>query len=228
MALYRCGGGSEVYQETSLWTNSSPTSSFAAQTVTLSDDVDNYDFIKVVMRASTSDATIISETIPVAQFKQSSESAASGVRGGLSARVSSKTCVRSFYYSDDTTIGFTAGYQLNSTTANSSSCIPTEILGIKGKPQPDIFDFYDSQFSTTAQATYTFNTDLEYCYAISQKSTGNYYPTYTGAGVSTLVYNGTNTAIYKIAPVKSGETFKAAYLSINSNQRSITTFMGKY
>ena len=46
MSLYRCGGGGGMLEETVLWTNPSPTSDFAAQTVTLSDSISNYDYIK--------------------------------------------------------------------------------------------------------------------------------------------------------------------------------------
>ena len=45
------------FDETTLWTNSSPTSSFAAQVVTLSDDYTNYDYIKVVYAFATTAQT---------------------------------------------------------------------------------------------------------------------------------------------------------------------------
>ena len=48
MGFYRCGsGGGGTLKETVLWTNGSPTASFAPQDVTLSDDIDNYDFLKI-------------------------------------------------------------------------------------------------------------------------------------------------------------------------------------
>ena len=63
MAFYRSGGGSDT--ETVLWTNGSPTSSFAQKTVTLSDNINNYDYIKMTFRYSTSDDTELVEIFPV-------------------------------------------------------------------------------------------------------------------------------------------------------------------
>ena len=51
------GGGGGKLVETVLWTNPSPTSAFSAQAVTLSETIDNYDYIKILFRKSTSDAT---------------------------------------------------------------------------------------------------------------------------------------------------------------------------
>ena len=53
MALFPClqGGGSSS-SETTLWTNPSPTSELGAQTITLSDNISNYRYIKFVFNAS--------------------------------------------------------------------------------------------------------------------------------------------------------------------------------
>ena len=51
------GGGGEKLVETVLWTNSSPTSDFAAQDVTLSDAISNYTSLKFLFRYSTSITT---------------------------------------------------------------------------------------------------------------------------------------------------------------------------
>lgn len=48
-------GGGEL-KETTLWTNSSPTSSFSTQNITVP-DITPYKLIKVTFRASTSDST---------------------------------------------------------------------------------------------------------------------------------------------------------------------------
>lgn len=55
MALYRCAsGGGGAPQETTLWTNSAPTSAQSELSITLSDSMGNYDYIKIEWRASTS------------------------------------------------------------------------------------------------------------------------------------------------------------------------------
>lgn len=59
MAFYRAaiGGGGGGQTETTLWTNSAPTSNFNTQDVPLSDDYTNYKSIRIYYRYSTTDST---------------------------------------------------------------------------------------------------------------------------------------------------------------------------
>ena len=51
--LRGAGGGGAKQTETVLWTNSSPTSNFADQNVTLSDSMSNYDYLKFTYKKAT-------------------------------------------------------------------------------------------------------------------------------------------------------------------------------
>lgn len=51
---------------TTLWTNSSPTASFSAQTISLSESIDSYYYYEILFRQSTADARIMTTgKIPV-------------------------------------------------------------------------------------------------------------------------------------------------------------------
>ena len=64
------GGKKESgFDETTLWTNNAPTSAFAAQTITLSDSIDNYDYIKISAVYSTASNTLATAMMSVADFK---------------------------------------------------------------------------------------------------------------------------------------------------------------
>lgn len=71
MALYGCmAGGGGAPQETNLWTNPSPNSQFNEQYVTLSDSVDNYDYIKFTFAYSNSYMSVLrSVTYTVDEIK---------------------------------------------------------------------------------------------------------------------------------------------------------------
>ena len=59
------------YTETSLWTNGAPTSSFASQTITLSDSMEKYSYIKFRYRNSTSNAIESNIIVSLFDFKKS-------------------------------------------------------------------------------------------------------------------------------------------------------------
>lgn len=56
MSWLRCGSGAE--KPTLLWTNSSPTSDFAGQTISLDDDINKYEFIGFEIKSQTSGSGI--------------------------------------------------------------------------------------------------------------------------------------------------------------------------
>lgn len=118
------------FDETTLWTNNAPTNTFVNQTVSLSDDIDNYDYIKVICRVSTSDATEIKALYSVSDFKTYT---ASKVWGSSTCQVSSYLYSRLYYYSSDTALvfGHTWKYASGSGTTGDGYVIPTSIVGCK-------------------------------------------------------------------------------------------------
>lgn len=128
-SLKKIGGNGEKYTETVLWTNPSPTADFAAQTVTLSDSIDNYKYLKIKYCFSTSYNTgncLSNYIISVDEFKKAPYPEASGTaRLNFSfARMntSNVAAYRRFYYASSTTVRF------GSTDTNA--LIPLEILGV--------------------------------------------------------------------------------------------------
>lgn len=67
MAFIRCGGGTATLKATTLWTNPSPSSSFANQTISLS-STSPYDYIKITWRWSTSDYTEFETIFPRSEY----------------------------------------------------------------------------------------------------------------------------------------------------------------
>ena len=133
LAFMRKAGGGGKYTETSLWTNPSPTSGFTSQTVTLSESMDNYKYLKIKYAFSTSlyaDANCNEIVIPVADFKKSL-SAANGnaliVVGGSSTTT---LYTRFVFYPSDTGVQFGHSVQFQTSTTNNNTCIPLEILGL--------------------------------------------------------------------------------------------------
>jgi hypothetical protein len=120
------------FNETTLWTNSSPTSSFADQNVTLSDDIDNYDYIQFEY-ANTRTNDVRSKVImSVSELKQTGNSTGQNSLG-LCATASGKFLVRRLNYVTDTQIHFRTCYYINSAGSNDSGAIPITIKGLKSK-----------------------------------------------------------------------------------------------
>lgn len=128
--LRKKGGGGGKYTETSLWTNSAPTSTFASQDVTLSDDINNYKYLKFTYRVTTSVADSLNYIISVSDFKKSvHNTSVHNCVFGLSTDDSSAH-TRRVYYKTDTTVNFNNAYQLNAAASNNATVIPLEILGL--------------------------------------------------------------------------------------------------
>ena len=131
MALYRCGSGGATSTETVLWTNGSPTSAFGAQTITLSDIVTNYDYLKITGRWSTTDDTSRNFIYPTTEMPTNQEGA---VDIGMKVGSSGDSRVRGMYlYGGDDKLYFSQSYRLssNAQTPSSNYMIPTQIIGIK-------------------------------------------------------------------------------------------------
>ena len=142
MAFYRAkrkGGGGSI-QKTTLWTNPSPTADFTSATgnnaVTLSDDMNNYDYLEFtfrIIKSGTDDHTML---IPVSEFKQTASTGGVGnFKYAFSAsNASYTTAFRSVYYQSDTKVNISTNaiYRANNTTVlTPSQAIPIYIKGVK-------------------------------------------------------------------------------------------------
>ena len=130
MAWYRGNKGSGAMTETVLWTNQSPTSAFAAQNVTLSESIDDYNAIRIYWRLSTSDSTTAYIDVPKESLKTLSYASGHACIA-LNAYVSTLIWLRIMSYVDDTKINFSTSYRVNNTGSNTSYAIPTKICGLK-------------------------------------------------------------------------------------------------
>lgn len=128
MALIRPISTSEI--STSLWQNSSPTSGFVAQNVTLSDDINNYSKIKVVFRAATDTSTEFSTIVDVSDYLATGNTSGYYLGSCVYRHTSGLMCKR-FYYSNATTLAFSQTDQVAGTTQDNNIVVPIEILGIK-------------------------------------------------------------------------------------------------
>lgn len=131
-SLKKIGGNGEQYTETSLWTNPSPNSEFAPQTVTLSDSISNYKYIKFTYKHdsnnSTSDVSAI--YIETNDFVMLTENAQT-LAVAICARNSSNAPYnRQITYENGTSIKVHRAQVYNGTTVNNSLALPLEILGI--------------------------------------------------------------------------------------------------
>lgn len=134
--LRKKGGGGGKQTETVLWTNPNPTSSsgFAGQQITLSDDVDNYDYIGITWAYSISytSSEYCEESIyRVSDLKKAVIS--SSVRKVIPAMASGMSNVyhRVFYYISNTKLQFIDCYQSGTSTATNTQTIPIQVVGIK-------------------------------------------------------------------------------------------------
>lgn len=120
--------------ETVLWTNSNPTSSFAAQTVTLNQSIttDKFDYIKITIRISTSVATEQSYIFPTNEFLDFADGSTQNIRRGYIGTRPNGNDLRIIFSVSNTQVNFTAPLRAGSTTSSSNSIIiPLKIIGLK-------------------------------------------------------------------------------------------------
>jgi len=137
-ALRKKGGGGQQYTETSLWTNSSPTSDFAGQDVTLSESFDNYKYVKVRYKLSKTNNTEAALIVTSDDLKKSL-----GGDNQINMNFGGRTTTtrdRIVRYINSTTLTITVAYHLNGTTTSTSDLIPLEILGLNELDHGKNFD----------------------------------------------------------------------------------------
>ena len=125
------GGGGGKYTETSLWTNSAPTSNFAAQDITLSDSMANYKYLKFRFKVSTSNTTESSCEILVSDLNKSLGGANTPwMLIGTTDSAPSNVYTRKIQKKSDSVINIDAGLARNVVSTNNAYVIPLEILGL--------------------------------------------------------------------------------------------------
>ena len=139
--------------ETVLWTNNSPTSAFSAQTVTLSQSIDNFDYIKITYRGGTSNANEVHAIYPVSDIRKMSTS--NLIWGAMAGVNSSDKYGRYISYVSDTQISFsTSGNMAGSGTTNVAT-IPTQISGISVALPPSVGNVKVGAFTASTSTTTT-------------------------------------------------------------------------
>lgn len=114
-------------EEELLWTNSSPTSSFSGQTVTLSKSIANYDYIKFVWKYAYSLTEL--ESIMASSDFVKKTGTVSYPQLTLGGRGGTGTLARQIRYSSDTQIRFTDCNNINETGVVNNDLIPVAIYG---------------------------------------------------------------------------------------------------
>ena len=133
LATLRKNGGGGSMTETSLWTNSAPTSSFASQQITLSDNMTNYTYIKIKIRRSTSVSTVHSVIFLVDDFTDFTNSASKMIGAIANYGTSSTTnrYARTIGYAAANIVSVSGSTRIGGTGTDDVSLIPVEIIGIK-------------------------------------------------------------------------------------------------
>jgi len=124
------------FKEVTLWENPSPTgSTFPAQTVALSDNINNYNYLCFYYRYGA-DMVIDNDPmlviIPVSNFKTSVDG--NSVRHNIltiaTKSASNYTWSRGVFYASDTSVKFSLSYPSNATGSENVSCMPLKITGL--------------------------------------------------------------------------------------------------
>lgn len=120
---------------TSLWTNSSPNGTFAAQTITLSSSMANYDEIKITFQGPVVTEypnTTSYNIFPVSLITASQNANANfcAILGGY--RRTSTQRIRRVTFVSNTQISISLAYMINSNDSGANNMIvPTSVVGIK-------------------------------------------------------------------------------------------------
>ena len=130
-SLKKIGGNGEQYTETVLWTNPSPTASFAGQTVTLSDSIANYKYLKVKACYNGGYTNVaVSPLILVSEFMTIVPSTRRCTFNIGNSSAGNSYYSRAVQYVSPTSISFTDDWALKSNNTANTDVIPLEILGI--------------------------------------------------------------------------------------------------
>ena len=127
MPIYNglASGGSE--SKTLLWENTSPTSGFSSQTITLSDVVSNYKKLRIEVYDSSGNYYVDYDMSTPSKYLLS------GKCGFAIGYHSTNNYTRFGYLYDETytKIWWSACYRLGATSTLSNGCVPAAVYGIK-------------------------------------------------------------------------------------------------
>ena len=119
-------------KETTLWTNSAPTSGMNNTTITLSQSIDLYDYIKIVWRVSTSTSTQMTMLTTPSSIKVSTSGGSNVNNLSISARPSnSRAATRLITYSSVTKLGVSVAHYIGESGNSTAYAIPIQIVGVK-------------------------------------------------------------------------------------------------
>lgn len=131
MGLYKAGGGGKM-TETTLWTNSSPTSSFANQTVTLSQSITAFDYIRIYFRTQNTQDNEFSAIYLASEVNTWVESSSTPRPFGiLCGNQGTNTRKRLVMYVSNTSLSLSHATGVNNSTTVDAALIPTKITGLK-------------------------------------------------------------------------------------------------
>ena len=133
--LMSSGGGS--FNPVTLWTNPSPTSDFdpsntSQNPITLSQSIENFEYIKVTYRLSTSDSQEMSIICSINDLKKSLLDSTTHVLvliGGYN--VANEAYARYVGYVSNTSLRFTYAFRIYGSATSTSYLIPTKVEGLK-------------------------------------------------------------------------------------------------
>ena len=148
------GGGVAKQTETVLWTNPSPSSSFAGQTVTLSDDIKNYDYVGIRCSAGSNYPNGTYIYYKVADIL-SNQAVINTYKTWLISSDQSTAVARYRQFtvaSNGTDLTFSGGYRQNN-VSNNNDCIPFAIIGIKAPFVRATYNhYYKGYFTSSVQS----------------------------------------------------------------------------
>lgn len=125
---------------TRLWTNASPTSSFGAQTINLSEAASNYDAVRIVYAYNTGSGVTADnwegQTDAVSQMYELGSATLDQQSGGylnmaIAFGQTNSYARRSWFENNYTGIRFATCYRLNASGNSNGNCIPILVDGVK-------------------------------------------------------------------------------------------------
>lgn len=128
--LRKIGGGGGELTPTTLWTNPSPGASVGQMTVTLSDSVSNYKYIKFNFLGWTGTSVYFDILIPADQISTYTD-AANTRSAGVFWHGSSYIYYRRIVYVATNQIKITLAGRVGQTGSSDNALIPQSIVGLK-------------------------------------------------------------------------------------------------
>lgn len=161
------GGGGATLVETVLWQNPSPSSNFGGQTITLSEDMNNYDYLGISWAYSTSNQSgngINKLIMSVPDFKKVAYTSTAGTYPAVGTFTGTYSYVRNLIRSSDTTIYVGNCYQMSTSTQANGNSIPIQVVGIKksgsGTKAKTVHGTGTMSTSTTTKVSLNFRPDF--------------------------------------------------------------------